>query len=99
MLQTKPQSSFAGPPHIVAGSGSDWESARRDLRRVNEYALPLDRLKRFAQPLMTTDEFISVHWFLLAMSNMSQLLVTCELLRMMCYPHDITEEMRYYLTT
>ncbi|KAI9916450.1 hypothetical protein PsorP6_017146 [Peronosclerospora sorghi] len=133
MLQTKPQSFFGVPPHIVAGSGSDWESARRELRRVNEYALPLDKLKclvraagaifetcgshslssgditssltlveevnTVAQPPMTTDEFIPVHLFVLVMSNMSQLLVTCELLRTMCDPQDITGEMGYYLTT
>ncbi|KAH7474604.1 uncharacterized protein KRP23_8732 [Phytophthora ramorum] len=34
-LQTKPQSFFGVPPHVVAGSGSDWEDARRELRRVN----------------------------------------------------------------
>ncbi|GMF44333.1 unnamed protein product [Phytophthora fragariaefolia] len=49
MLQTKPQSFFGVPPHIVAGSGSDWEDARRELRRVNEYALPLDKLKCLAR--------------------------------------------------
>uniref|UniRef100_H3H926 Uncharacterized protein n=1 Tax=Phytophthora ramorum TaxID=164328 RepID=H3H926_PHYRM len=48
-LQTKPQSFFGVPPHVVAGSGSDWEDARRELRRVNEYALPLDKLKCLAR--------------------------------------------------
>ncbi|KAL4106050.1 hypothetical protein PRIC1_004104 [Phytophthora ramorum] len=48
-LQTKPQSFFGVPPHVVAGSGSDWEDARRELRRVNEYALPLDKIKCLAR--------------------------------------------------
>ncbi|KAI9912513.1 hypothetical protein PsorP6_005662 [Peronosclerospora sorghi] len=48
---------------------------------------------------METDEFISVHLFVLVMSNMSQLLVICELLRMMCDPQDITGEMGYYYLT
>ncbi|OWZ09749.1 hypothetical protein PHMEG_00017498 [Phytophthora megakarya] len=134
VLQTKPQSFFGVPPHLVAGSGSDWEDARRELRRVNEYALPLDKLKCLARaagaifqtcgssrssasggtvssltsdeeldlmlrPSMTTDEFISVHLFVLIMSNMSQLLITREFLRIMCDPQDITGELGYYLTT
>jgi hypothetical protein len=134
VLQTKPQSFFGVPPHVVAGSGSDWEDARRELRRVNEYALPLDKLKCLARaagaifqtcgssrssssagttssltsveeldmvlrPSMSTDEFISVHLFVLVMSNMSQLLVTREFLRIMCDPQDITGELGYYLTT
>ncbi|KAF1794090.1 VPS9 domain [Phytophthora cactorum] len=134
VLQTKPQSFFGVPPHVVAGSGSDWEDARRELRRVNEYALPLDKLKCLARaagaifqtcgssrspssvgttssltsieeldlvlrPSMTTDEFISVHLFVLVMSNMSQLLITREFLRIMCDPQDITGELGYYLTT
>ncbi|KAG7391388.1 hypothetical protein PHYPSEUDO_004923 [Phytophthora pseudosyringae] len=134
MLQTQPQSFFGVPPHVVAGSGSDWEDARRELRRVNEYALPLDKLKCLARaagaifqtcgssrssssvgttssltsveeldmvlrPSMTTDEFISVHLFVLVMSNMSQLLITREFLRIMCDPQDITGELGYYLTT
>ncbi|KAE9349309.1 hypothetical protein PF008_g6966 [Phytophthora fragariae] len=134
MFQTKPQSFFGVPPHIVAGSGSDWEDARRELRRINEYALPLDKLKCLARaagaifqtcgssrspssvgttssltsveeldmvlrPPMTTDEFISVHLFALVMSNMSQLLITREFLRVMCDPQDITGELGYYLTT
>ncbi|KAL4167376.1 hypothetical protein KRP22_012862 [Phytophthora ramorum] len=133
-LQTKPQSFFGVPRHVVAGSGSDWEDARRELRRVNEYALPLDKLKCLARaagaifqtcgssrssssvgttssltsveeldmvlrPSMTTDEFISVHLFALVMSNMSQLLITREFLRVMCDPQDITGELGYYLTT
>ncbi|EGZ10150.1 hypothetical protein PHYSODRAFT_521892 [Phytophthora sojae] len=134
VLQTKPQSFFGVPPHIVAGSGSDWEDARRELRRVNDYALPLDKLKCLARaagaifqtcgssrspssvgttssltsveeldmvlrPSMTTDEFISVHLFALVTSNMSQLLITREFLRVMCDPQDITGELGYYLTT
>ncbi|POM75666.1 Hypothetical protein PHPALM_7195 [Phytophthora palmivora] len=134
VLQTKPQSFFGVPPHVVAGSGSDWEDARRELRRVNEYALPLDKLKCLARaagaifqtcgsssssssggtvssltsveeldlvlrPSMTTDEFISVHLFVLVMSNMSQLLITREFLRVMCDPQDTTGELGYYLTT
>ncbi|KAI9983385.1 hypothetical protein PInf_007405 [Phytophthora infestans] len=134
VLQTKPQSFFGVPPHVVAGSGSDWEDARRELRRVNEYALPLDKLKCLARaagaifqtcgssrlsssadtttsltsieeldlvlrPSVTTDEFISVHLFVLVMSNMSQLLITREFLRIMCDPQDITGELGYYLTT
>ncbi|KAG1709530.1 hypothetical protein DVH05_020180 [Phytophthora capsici] len=133
VLQTKPQSFFGIPPHVVAGSGSDWEDARRELRRVNEYALPLDKLKCLARaagaifqtcgssrsssgettssltsveeldmvlrPSMTTDEFISVHLFVLVMSNMSQLLITRDFLRVMCDSQDITGELGYYLTT
>uniref|UniRef100_A0AAV1U2P8 VPS9 domain-containing protein n=1 Tax=Peronospora matthiolae TaxID=2874970 RepID=A0AAV1U2P8_9STRA len=132
-LQTKPQSFFGVPSHIAAESGRDWEDARRELRRVNEYALPLDKLKCLARaagaifqtcgssrtssidtmssvssideldmvlrPSMTTDEFISVHLFVLVMSNMSQLLITREFLRVMCDPHDINGELGYYLTT
>ncbi|GMF64783.1 unnamed protein product [Phytophthora lilii] len=49
VLQTKPQSFFGVPPHVVAGSGSDWEDARRELRRVNEFSLPLDKLKCLAR--------------------------------------------------
>uniref|UniRef100_M4BF57 VPS9 domain-containing protein n=1 Tax=Hyaloperonospora arabidopsidis (strain Emoy2) TaxID=559515 RepID=M4BF57_HYAAE len=132
-LQTKPQSFFGVPSHIAAESGRDWEDARRELRRVNEYALPLDKLKCLARaagaifqtcgssrsssaetmssvssideldmvlrPSMTTDEFISVHLFVLVMSNMSQLLITREFLRVMCDPQDINGELGYYLTT
>ncbi|CAH0487304.1 unnamed protein product [Peronospora farinosa] len=133
VLRTKPGSFFGVPPHIVAGSGSDWEDARRELRRVNEYALPLDKLKCLARaagaifqtcgsscssssvdttsltsieeldmvlrPSMTTDEFISVHLFVLVMSNMSQLLNTRKFLRVMCDPLNTTGELGYYLTT
>ncbi|CAI5736926.1 unnamed protein product [Peronospora destructor] len=133
VLRTKPGSFFGVPPHIVAGSRSDWEDARRELRRVNEYALPLDKLKCLARaagaifqtcgsscssssvdttsltsveeldmvlrPSMTTDEFISVHLFVLVMSNMSQLLNTRRFLRVMCDPLNTTGELGYYLTT
>ncbi|CEG42216.1 Vacuolar sorting protein 9 [Plasmopara halstedii] len=134
VLQTKPQSFFGVPPHIVAISGKDWEDARRELRCVNEYALPLDKLKCLARaagaifqacgssrlssfhdtigsltsiedldmtlrPSITTDEFITVHLFVLVMSNMSQILITREFLRIMCDPQDITGELGYYLTT
>ncbi|CAH0474490.1 unnamed protein product [Peronospora belbahrii] len=115
-------------------SGSDWENARRELRRVNEYTLPLDKLKCLARaagaifqscgsswssssvdttssfasveevnmvlrPSMTTDEFISVHLFVLVMSNMSHLLITREFLRVTCDPQDTSGELGYYLTT
>ncbi|KAG7397851.1 hypothetical protein PHYBOEH_012042 [Phytophthora boehmeriae] len=134
VLQTKSQSFFGVPPHVAAGSGSDWEDARRELRRVNEYALPLDKLKCLARaagaifqtcgssrsssslattssltsveeldmvlrPSLTTDEFISVNLFVLVMSNLSQLLITREFLRVMCDAQDITGELGYYLTT
>ncbi|KAG2521212.1 hypothetical protein JM16_006374 [Phytophthora kernoviae] len=133
-LQTKSQSFFGVPPHVAAGSSSDWEDARRELRRVNEYALPLDKLKCLARaagaifqtcgssrssssvgtafsltsveeldmmlrPSLTTDEFISVNLFVLVMSNLSQLLITREFLRVMCDAQDITGELGYYLTT
>ncbi|TDH72642.1 hypothetical protein CCR75_001013 [Bremia lactucae] len=134
VLQTKPQSHFGVPPHIIAGSGQDWENARRELRRVNEFALPLDKLKCLARaagaifqtcgasrssvsldtrnsvlsieewnvallPSITTDEFLAVFSFALVMSNMAQLLITREFLRIMCDPQDITGELGYYLTT
>ncbi|KAI9909174.1 hypothetical protein PsorP6_015153 [Peronosclerospora sorghi] len=51
----------------------------------------VEEVNTVAQPPMKTDEFISVHLF--------QLLVTCELLRMMCDPQDITGEMGYYYLT
>ncbi|RLN93354.1 hypothetical protein BBJ28_00011558 [Nothophytophthora sp. Chile5] len=133
VLQTKPQAFFGVPPHVAAGSGNDWEDARRELRRVNDYALPLDKLKCLARaagaifqscgssrssssagtcsltsveeldvalrPSLTTDEFIPVHLFVLVMSNMSNLLITRDLLRLMCDVHDVTGELGYYLTT
>lgn len=133
VLQTKPQSFFGVPAHVAAGSGSDWEDARRELRRVSEYALPLDKLKCLARaagaifqtcgssrsssedtttsltsveeldmvlrPSLTTDEFISVHLFVLVMSNLPRLLITREFLRVMCDAQDITGELGYYLTT
>lgn len=128
ILQTKSQSFFGIPPHVL--SGNDWEDARREMRRVNDYALPLDKLKCIVRsaaaifhgrvplhhtasggsltsvedmpsvsPVLTTDEFIPVNLFVVVMSNMTSVLLTRELLRLMCDCHDVTGEIGYYLTS
>lgn len=128
IMQSKPQSFFSIPPHMV--SANDWEDARREMRRVNDYALPLDKLKCIVRaaaaifharlplhqtfsgnsltsveevaitaPSLSTDEFIPVNLFVLVMSNMANVLLTRELLRVMCDCHDVTGEIGYYLTS
>lgn len=128
VMQSKPQSFFGIPQHVV--SANDWEDARREMRRVNDYALPLDKLKcivraaaavfharlplhqtlsgnsltsveevALTSPSLSTDEFIPVNLFVLVMSNMSNVLLTRELLRLMCDCHDVTGEIGYYLTS
>lgn len=123
ILQTKPQSFFGIPTHVI--SSNDWEDARREMRRVNDYSLPLDKLKCIVraaaaifhsrlhqtrsgssltsvedvEPSLTTDEFIPVNLFVLVMSNMGNLLLTRELLRLMCDFDDVTGEIGYYLTS
>lgn len=43
VMQTKNQSYYGIPAHMI--SPNDWEDARRELRRIDEYSLPLDKLK------------------------------------------------------
>lgn len=42
-MQAKPQAYFGIPPHLH--SLNDWEEARRELHRMDQYSLPLDKLK------------------------------------------------------
>lgn len=122
VMQTKCQGYYGIPVHMV--SPNDWEDARRELRRIDEYSLPLDKLKCIVRsasavfrscimaaassssltsvdqfgPTITTDEFIAINLFVVVNSNMSTLLATKELLRLMCDYHDATGEIGYYLT-
>uniref|UniRef100_K3XCG4 VPS9 domain-containing protein n=1 Tax=Globisporangium ultimum (strain ATCC 200006 / CBS 805.95 / DAOM BR144) TaxID=431595 RepID=K3XCG4_GLOUD len=121
VMQTKDQSYFGIPQHMI--SPNDWEDARRELRRIDEYSLPLDKLKCIVRsasavfrscimdagsssltsveqfgPSITTDEFIAINLFVVVTSNMPKLLVTKELLQLMCDYHDATGEIGYYLT-
>jgi hypothetical protein len=122
VMQTKDQGYFGIPQHMI--SPNDWEDARRELHRIDEYSLPLDKLKCIVRsasavfrscimnagsscsltsveqfgPSITTDEFIAINLFVVVASNTSKLLVTKELLRLMCDYHDATGEIGYYLT-
>lgn len=124
VMQSKDQSYFGIPAHMV--STNDWADARRELARISEYSLPLDKLKCIVRsasaifrsclhsagssssltsveqfgPTITTDEFIAINLFVVVQSagSHSQLLVTKELLRLMCDYHDATGEIGYYLT-
>ncbi|GAB9464719.1 Vacuolar sorting protein 9 [Globisporangium polare] len=122
VMQTKGQGYYGIPVHMV--SSNDWEDARRELRRIDEYSLPLDKLKCIVRsasavfrscimaaassssltsvdqfgPTITTDEFIAINLFVVVNSDMSNLLATKELLRLMCDYHDATGEIGYYLT-
>lgn len=122
VMQTKDQRYYGVPAHMV--SPNDWEDARRELHRLGDFALPLDKLKCIVRsasaifracvlsagsqtsltsveqlgPTITTDEFIAIHLFVVVNCAATNLLVTKELLRLMCDYHDATGEIGYYLT-
>jgi hypothetical protein len=121
-MQMKDQSYYGIPARMI--SPNDWEDARRELRRIDEYSLPLDKLKCIVRsasavfqscimaagssssltsvdqfgPSITTDEFIAINLFVVVNCGTNKLLLTKELLRLMCDYHDATGEIGYYLT-
>lgn len=149
-LQDMPQSYFGIASQLV--SRNDWESARREFRQLDDYALPIDKVrcivraakaifhtcsnqptdepgspasKRTKSPsftsveemagivheseaevkrpkrtrVLTADDFLPIHLFVVVTTNTSKPLITKQLLQIMCTdPHDMLGEIGYYLT-